>query len=457
MARALMTTAEAAPATCLSVSDINEARPSSFVVPSRETARRVQAFIAQAPELGPRYARAKEFRRILRQVSNFDLTSRCNLRCEGCFYFEGDDYKQAIEQEDLARWRAFFKEQARRGVTFASLVGAEPALVQNRLEIANQYIPRGAIFTNGTIKIRPSIDYAIVISVWGDPETTEAFRGGGVFWKALKTYKGDRRARALFTVHTKNIGQISNVTRIIHDHGIRLSFNYFSPTHSYLAKLAADAKNDDEFFRISSRADNFVLTADALERARDTIDDMIDLYPETVFHTHAFNRICTDPDGLYNIDARTGVATNCGGRNFHWHQSYRVDLKPSNAKCCTPNVNCKDCRLNAVALASLLFRLDRFVGSIQQFRDWLDICEQYGRSNLLDNDPVWSVGADYSGALREVARAMREADKLHSAYGATNGLSQGRGGGSEILAVHRSCPEAYPHGGSLASDRSAAE
>jgi len=46
------------------------------------------------------------------------------------------------------------------------------------------------------------------------------------------------------------------------------------------------------------------------------IDDVIDLYPETVFHTHAFNRVCTDPGGLYDIDQRTGIATNCGGRNF---------------------------------------------------------------------------------------------------------------------------------------------
>ena len=107
-------------------------------------------------------------------MSNFDLTSRCNLRCEGCFYFEGDDYEQATEEED---WRVadFFAGQARRGVTFVSLVAAEPALEQDRLEIANRFLPRGAIFTNGTIKIRSSINYPIVISIWGDPETTARF------------------------------------------------------------------------------------------------------------------------------------------------------------------------------------------------------------------------------------------------------------------------------------------
>ena len=96
------------------------------------------------------------------------------------------------------------------------------------------------------------------------------------------------------------------------------------------------------------------------------------------------------PAGLYDIDRDTGIATNCGGRNFEWHQSYRVDLKASDAKCCTPNVDCRHCRLNAVALASLVFRLDRFLGSLKEFRDWLDICDQYGRSNLLDSDTVWS-------------------------------------------------------------------
>jgi len=187
--------------------DSNEARPSSFVAPSRETARRIQSFIAAAPELEQRYARAKEFRRILRQVSNVDVTSRCNLRCEGCFYFEGDDYKQATEEEDLAALAGFFRrpgaarcqpcEPRRRRA------GAGAGSPRNR---KRTHPPRRNLYQR-TIKIRPSINYSIVISIWGDAETTEMFRGGGTFWKALRTHRGDRRARALFTVHAKNIGR----------------------------------------------------------------------------------------------------------------------------------------------------------------------------------------------------------------------------------------------------------
>lgn len=141
------------------------------------------------------------------------------------------------------------------------------------------------VFTNGTIRIDKSIRCPLVISVWGDEETTAEFRGGGVFWKSIRTCASDDRARILFTVHARNIHQIPAVTQIVADHGLLLSFNYFSPTESYLQKLSSHAPNDDKFFRTSSEDDNFTLTPDALLRARDAIDKPIDLHPRTVFHS----------------------------------------------------------------------------------------------------------------------------------------------------------------------------
>ena len=119
-----------------------------------------------------------------------------------------------------------------------------------------------------------------MISIWGDEEATKILRGGSVLHKALKTYRSDPRARALFTVNAKNIDQISAVTQIVADYGIALSYNYFSPTDQYLRKLAEHAPNDDEFFRLSSSDDNLILTPNSLERIRDRIDDMIELYPD---------------------------------------------------------------------------------------------------------------------------------------------------------------------------------
>ena len=358
--------------------------------PSRlASARKIEAYLAEDPGLRARYTRAKAMRRVARYSNNYDITSHCNLFCEGCYYFEGDDYKSAKEEHDLAKWQTLFRAESDRGVTFANFVGAEPSLEQKRIALALEFFDRGVIFTNGTVKIDPAITYSVLISVWGDEESTKSLRGASVLHKALKTYRDDPRARALFTVNAKNIGQLASVTRIIADYGIKLSYNYFSPTDKYLQKLAQNAPNDDEFFRLSSADDNMILVPEALKRVRDGIDDMIDIYPDIVFHSHAFNHAVTNPAGIYELDPQTKLATNCSGKHSAWHQTHRVDLKQSSGKCCTPNTNCRHCRLSSISLSSFMFRQDDFVDSRADFIGWLDICDQWGRTHLLDGDPIF--------------------------------------------------------------------
>lgn len=373
---------------CESLGELPRAMPAS---PQRSV-RSIERYIADDPSLRPRYDLARALRRVARYSNNYDMTSRCNLFCEGCYYFEGDDYKQAAEEHILGRWEALFEREAARGVTFANFVGAEPALVQDRIALATKYLKRGVIFSNGTIKIDRAIPYTIILSVWGDEDATGALRGARVLQKALRNYAGDTRARALFTISAKNIDQIADVTKMVCDHGIALSFNYFSPTEKYLEKLAAAAPNDNEFFRFSTSDDNMLLTDAALERVRNRIDEMIDLYPDVVFHSHAFNRAVTNPAGIYDVDPATNIARNCSGKHSAWHQTHRVDLKRSNGKCCTPNTNCSTCRLSSISLSSFMFRLDDFTASREDFGAWLDICEQWGRGHLLETDEVWQTG-----------------------------------------------------------------
>lgn len=353
-------------------------------------ARKVEEYLSATPSLRKRYARAKAIRRVERYSNNYDITSRCNLSCEGCFYFEGDYYKRAHEETDLEKWRALYRQEAARGVTFANFVGAEPSVEPQRIALAQDYLKRGVIFSNGTIKISPSISYTILISVWGDEATTTALRGGSVLLKALKNYRGDPRARALFTVSAKNIEQIAAVTRIVADYGIPLSYNYFSPTENYLRKLSGVLPGEGKFFRLSSPEDNMILTADDLERVRDRIDDMIEIYPDVVYHSHAYNRFVTNPNGIYDIDPETGLAKNCSGMHSPWHQTHRVDLGLSDGKCCTPNTNCRHCRLSSISMSSFMFRLNDFLGSVEDFVAWMDICEQWGRGHLLESDEIFA-------------------------------------------------------------------
>lgn len=154
-----------------------------------------------------------------------------------------------------------------------------------------------------------------------------------MFWKAIRNYAGDRRVRFVFTINPWNLDQLPGVVRIVEDQGARIMFNYFSATTSYLGKLAAHAGNDHAFFRISSSEHNLLFDADALARARETVNDLIVRYPGTVIQNRAYNDAVTAAEGLYRIDPATGIAVDCNGRNTDWDHSFRVDLQPSDAKC----------------------------------------------------------------------------------------------------------------------------
>src|SRR5579875_2703375 len=102
------------------------------------------------------------FRHLRRHVgrlvtSNYDLTDRCNLQCEGCLFFAGDDYKRYRKENDLGRWREFFRAERERGVNFGYFAGAEPSLEIERLRIADAFIDRGVVFTNGLIRLPDDI------------------------------------------------------------------------------------------------------------------------------------------------------------------------------------------------------------------------------------------------------------------------------------------------------------
>lgn len=62
-----------------------------------------------------------------------DITSKCNLRCSGCYYYaEGMD-QVPISQGDCA-FDALLRSEKERGTNFITVVGGEPALVPGRLK-----------------------------------------------------------------------------------------------------------------------------------------------------------------------------------------------------------------------------------------------------------------------------------------------------------------------------------
>lgn len=346
---------------------------------------RLRELLAGAPHLADAYEDAKQVVRAFRKPAFYEVATRCNLFCEGCYYF-ADDFRPVEGVEDPAAWEAFFAAEAERGVTMAYFVGAEPALEQERLLAAARHFPHGNIGTNGTIRLDPAIPYRIGVSVWAtDVKTDAALRGGSTFAKAIRNYAGDPRAIILYTLTRTNLGDVRRLAEICRDNGLPLTFNMYSPTHTYLNKLNQGVGNDREFFRISSPESNLCWDETSLAAVRDLLPRLMEAFPDTIVYSRAYNDWATRPGPLYDIDPQTGIARDCHSRMVGQMRYFLTDLKPGSAKCGTSDAVCSECRMYSGGWSSKFEPRDEDVADAAAFGRWLEMIATLGRIFLMEH------------------------------------------------------------------------
>jgi len=179
--------------------------------------------VLQVPELEARYKKVKKF--FFLRESAYDVTSACQLRCDGCYYFAGER-SRVRDNRDPSSWRAFLEEEQRRGITYVNLAGAEPALRPDVLRACYQTIPLGTVFSNGLKKIDVDIRYRIHLSVWGDATGDPKYRryasgkeGPYCLPVQLANYTNDDRVIFVYTFNNENVEQVDEVLRRVHDEG----------------------------------------------------------------------------------------------------------------------------------------------------------------------------------------------------------------------------------------------
>lgn len=291
--------------------------------------------------------------------SQYDLTSTCNLQCEGCLFFSGSDYLGHTDVHELATVDTFFAAEAARGVRYGYFGGAEPSLVQEKLVIAARHLPYGVVFTNGTQRISDEVPFRIHVSVWGRTATSRVLRGADVQQKQVRNYRGDKRAVFVMTLNARNIDEIGAVAAMCADNDLALSFNHYSPTQRYTRFIQGDAPAD-RYHASSSQTDNLVLRPAHLARARELIARLMDDAACRIIYSREFNDIIHDPAGLYpELQPGTDLAADCGVRLTASLRHYNTDFSASSGKCCTPNVDCRSCRLYAQSYATVLARATR--------------------------------------------------------------------------------------------------
>lgn len=160
---------------------------------------------------------------------DIEITSRCNLRCSYCYYFDNP----GVEYRDLPtdEWLQFFDELGQCRVMDVTLQGGEPFIRKDLPQLIEGIVRnrmRFSILSNGTL-----IDDTIAaflaathrcdfvqISVDGSsPETHDACRGKGSFDGALRGIRTLQRHKipvgVRVTIHRHNVHDLEGIAHLI--------------------------------------------------------------------------------------------------------------------------------------------------------------------------------------------------------------------------------------------------
>jgi MoaA/NifB/PqqE/SkfB family radical SAM enzyme len=137
-------------------------------------------------------------------------TMRCNLRCKGC-YTLGYSRQYELEYEVVDR---ILRECEDLGIYFVTILGGEPLLYPHLFKMMEEHPDIFfQVYTNGTLvnkevakRFSELGNVLVVISIEGDEEETDSWRGKGVYRRIIQAFDHLRNERVL-------IGTSSTVTR----------------------------------------------------------------------------------------------------------------------------------------------------------------------------------------------------------------------------------------------------
>ena len=300
----------------------------------------------------------------LRSIS-LDLTHDCNLRCNGCYYFEEGMDKINYKNSNFdSAFHELVMSEKKRGTNFVTVVGGEPSLRLDRLKVIHDNFKMN-VATNGLIKIpfEGFENMPIGVSVWGDHQTDAKFRNSGkkdLFKIALDNYKDDSRAFFYYTVKPDKSNEIEAVVEQCINNGNKVLFNYYSDLN--LEK--GDHRHD-------------------FKKVQLKIDKMIDRFPDHILTTSYFNKVITTgmiQDQHWSYEVCTNVSTNFkkneprmkNGNPYNRHfRSYNADFKTTR-RCCTGiDRNCDSCFDAWEHFSWIMVNMKMHLSSKQEFINWL--------------------------------------------------------------------------------------
>ena len=155
---------------------------------------------------------------------NFDITYKCNLRCEHCYYWTSVN-QLGIKRWELSdeQWFDVFRHYKGIGVRNVSITGGEPTLRMNLIQKAHEYFPQVQTATNGMIRIPPRVQpKGIWLSIDGPKQVHEKIRNSNnCFDKLVSNYQDDKRVAVSSTISTTNYRYIEDIVKTCQELGVK--------------------------------------------------------------------------------------------------------------------------------------------------------------------------------------------------------------------------------------------
>lgn len=313
------------------------------------------------------YQRYKAISRLNIRSSIYDVTDRCNLRCKGCFFFSSGEHQVASEERDLEKWKAFVDNEMKRGVNLAILIGGEPTLCLDRVEVFYQRLPSFCA-TNGLIKVPRDRfpDMMVGISLWGDAEDEILLRGQDTFKISSANYAGDPHAYYLYTITPKQLGKTEKIVKKIRDVGLKVHMQLLS--------------NDEG-------VDGFSWTPEELAAVRAEMDALLDAYPDTVISSKYYHEIITTgtmlgrPFGWLECPSVTEPIDKRNPRPKRLTNFIRwaSDLQTMHRCCTSETRDCSTCKDGAAHMSWVMVNKRAHIRTTRDLQNWIEVYEMFAK------------------------------------------------------------------------------
>lgn len=345
--------------------------------PSRlEAKARLRELLAQRPDLAERLRVLRDMGRRVR-ACEVHLTTTCNIRCKGCWYFEGGFDTALPETSDLGVINAFVDKLVSDGVTQATLIGGEPTLVQKRIVPFIEKIPYITISSNG---LRPLPregfeNVGVAVSLFGGGPLDDQLRAHrpngksftGLFETALGHYRNDQRVTFVLALNEDGLEYVEPTVRAIGDNGNQVSFNFYSAHGTdHPLRMENEQRTLAEALRVQELYPDTVVSPPYLIEALIT--------GRSHWGGHFGYEVC--PSISVDLPEHAERVRN-GNPVLDGFAVYGADFKTLQF-CCTSG-NCGECRDSQGVYSWLLVSMNWFLDSAERLETWLGVAESYWR------------------------------------------------------------------------------